>query len=469
MLTAGAFLAAYAAGCLLALFRHPIFGLVTYVGVFYLHPPVRWWGGLLPDMRWSLLAACVTLVSLMIHSPDKKGPRLFDHGLMTGALLFLAWIGLQTLWALDRPTHIELVTLTAKYVLLLVLIYKCVDSELHLRYFLWAHAAGCFYFGMIVFSSYIGGRFEGFGAPGVDEANSGSLQIVTGVIVTFVLFLSGKWIQKAVAVVFMPFTLNALVATISRSGFLALGISGLLFNLFTPLKYRKLVRVLSIAGLVLFLSLTNANYWDRIDTLLVAGEKIEGEDTGFGRVVLMQAQLQMFAEHPLGCGHRCTAVLSPEYLEDRFLTGTGEQRARSSHNTFLSLLVEQGIPGGIFYCLLLFWVARLLLKMRGPMRAKSGFTANVYTGLVAILGAIFVGDMFVDYLKYETRVWFLGILMVLYRLHCTEQACEAASGKERAGAARLTLWERAAAPANTRRVRATEPPLEQHREDRRTE
>lgn len=87
MLTAGAFFAAYVTGCLLSLFRHPIFGLLTYVGVFYIHPPARWWGDVLPSARWSLLAACVTLIGLLVHGADKRGPRLFQYGLMPGALL----------------------------------------------------------------------------------------------------------------------------------------------------------------------------------------------------------------------------------------------------------------------------------------------------------------------------------------------------------------------------------------------
>lgn len=421
MLTAAAFLLAYATGCLLALARHPIFGLITYVGVFYLHPPARWWGNNLPDLRWSLLAACVTLVGVLIHRSDIKGPRLFDFSLMKGALLFLAWLALQSLWALNQPMHLELLTLTAKYVLLIGLMYKCIDSEKHLKYFLWTHAAGCFYFGTIVFTSYIGGRFEGFESPGVSEANSGSLQVVTGVIVTFALFLSGKWTEKAPAIGFMPFTLNALVATISRSGFLALGISGILFNLFSPRESIRTVRIFSLAGLALFVALTNPVYWDRIDTLLNAGEQIEGEDTGVGRLVLMRAQFEMFSEYPFGCGHRCTATLSPQYMDDVYLTGPEGNRARSSHNTFMSLLVEQGIPGAGLYIILLFWIARTVLRLRQPMRKSSGLLANTYAATVAILGAIFVGDMFVDYLKYETRVWFLGILVIVEKFYAANQ------------------------------------------------
>ncbi|MEX2123343.1 MAG: O-antigen ligase family protein [Woeseia sp.] len=421
MLTAAAFLTVYVAGCLLALVRHPIFGLVTYVGVFYLHPPARWWGAELPSLRWSLIAAGITLLAVMMHHSDDKSPRLFGYSLMRGSLFFLGWLTLQSLWALDQTMHFELLTLTAKYVLLMALIYKCIDSTTHLKYFLWAHAAGCFYLGTIVFTEYAGGRFEGFGGPGISEANSGGLQVATGVVVTFALFLSGKWVEKATAIGFMPFILNALVATLSRSGFLALAVAGVLFNLFVPKEKTKVVRAFSLLGLGLFLVITNPVYWDRIDTILVAGEEIEDEDTGAGRLVLMEAQLRMFVDHPFGCGHRCTATLSPAYLDDVYLTGTEERRARSSHNTFMSFLVEQGIPGVVLYIMLLIWVTRSAVRLREPMRSSSGLLPNTYAATVAILGAIIVGDLFVDYLKFEARVWFLAILMVLDKLDTANQ------------------------------------------------
>ena len=317
--------------------------------------------------------------------------------------------------------------------LLTALVYKCIDSIKDLKIFLWTHAAGCFYLGTVVLADYLGGRFEGFRGPGIDEANAAALLIVTGVLTTFVLFLSGKLIEKIVAVGFMPITLNALVATISRSGFLALGVAGVLFNLFAPKKIVGVVRVLSLAGLVLFLSITNPFYWDRISSITKAGEEIEGVDTGVGRLVLIEAQFEMFGDYPMGCGHRCTAILSPAYLEDEFLTSGEGGRARSSHNTFMSLLVEQGIPGALLYILMLIWIARLAFRLRSRMRGSSGLLPNVYAAVVAILGAITVGDLFVDYLKFEARFWFVGLLMVLVKLDANQEQVESQQPEQPAG------------------------------------
>jgi O-antigen ligase len=109
------------------------------------------------------------------------------------------------------------------------------------------------------------------------------------------------------------------------------------------------------------------------------------------------------------------------YLDERHLANG----RRSSHNTFMSLLVEQGVPGVLFYFVLLIWTARNVFRLRRPMREASALTAALYAGTAAALGAITVGDMFVDYLKFEARFWFIGLLMVLVKFQESNKSLQA--------------------------------------------
>jgi O-antigen ligase len=428
-LTGLTFLLAYAAGCLAALARHPVYGLMTYVAVFYLHPPSRWWGQSLPDLRWSLLAAAVTLVAAILHRKQVDSVRLSHHRVMVSLLIFLVWIAVQTSWAMVVDIHVELVVTFAKYLLLVGLIYKCINSVEHLRMVLWTHVAGCSYLGMLVLDQYLGGRFEGFGGPDINEANAGGLQVVTGIATAAGLFLAGRIKEKIALLGIMPVIVNALVATFSRSGFLALAVTGLMFNLLAPRKFLARVRVLSVLALVLFVMLTNPEYWMRIASIKYVGVEVEDLDTGASRLAVLESQWRMFKEHPMGCGHRCTAFLSPYYLDDKYLTGEGEERARSSHNTFMSLLVEQGIPGAVFYFALVAWIGIKILALRRSLVGDDGFLACIYPAVAGSLVAVLVGDMFVDYLKLEVRIWFLAFLMVLLKLESArKQAAAAAAG-----------------------------------------
>ena len=437
-LTGLLFLACFAGGCLLAVARHPIFGLMTYVGVFYLHPPSRWWGEALPDLRWSLLAAAVTLVGAVVHRKALSAVPLFRQPPMIGMLVFLVWLIVQSMWAINERMHPELVTLWVKYVVLIGLIYKCIDSERNLRLFLWAHVLGCFYLGMIAFERYTGGRFEGFGGPGISEANSGALVVVTGIFTAASLFLAGRLGEKAATVGCMPFIVNALITTLSRSGFLAVATAGLAFNFFAPKRFRKRIRALSLLGAVLFVTLTNPVYWERIGTILYFGEEVEDVNTGSRRVALIEAQWQMFLDNPMGCGHRCTPILSVRYLPDEYLLGVdGLPVPRASHNTVMTLLVEQGPVGVVLYALLLVWIFVSLRKLLGQLQGQSGFQACVLPCVAGVLIAITIGDGFVDYLKLEVRFWFMSILMVMLAMasvpRLTSQSADTGSQRAPAG------------------------------------
>ena len=179
-------------------------------------------------------------------------------------------------WAIDPDQQRTLLEYYLKFAVAVFMIYRAVDSEAHFRLFLWAHVLGCFYFGWIVYSQYEGGRFEEFGGAGVKDANEAALTIGTGALVLGSLLLWEKLRQKLLLVGMAPFLINAIVATISRSGFLALAFGGGLFNLLTPPRFRKWVVPMSALALVLLLMLTTESYWSRIETIAYKGEEVEG-------------------------------------------------------------------------------------------------------------------------------------------------------------------------------------------------
>jgi hypothetical protein len=85
----------FAAGCLIGVVVRPIYGLVTYVAVYYLHPPSRWWGETLPELRWSFVAALVTAIGVFLRGRRKEILPLRRQGFFLGYLAFLLWIYIQ--------------------------------------------------------------------------------------------------------------------------------------------------------------------------------------------------------------------------------------------------------------------------------------------------------------------------------------------------------------------------------------
>ena len=55
----------------LAFVRDPRFGLFAYLWAFYNDPSVRWWGSPIQDFRWSLIAAVVTMLAVVVRIKDQ--------------------------------------------------------------------------------------------------------------------------------------------------------------------------------------------------------------------------------------------------------------------------------------------------------------------------------------------------------------------------------------------------------------
>jgi len=434
-LTSLIFLGAFLVGCSLALVRHPLYGLVTYIAVFYLHPPSAWWGAVFGGVRWSLLAAAVTLVAVWIHGA-KLGlsTGFWRHRIPWLYLLLVVWLTIQLGWAIVPEKQWELLILYAKYLVLLYVVFRILNSERAIRVFLWSHVAGTFYMGWTAFTSHLGGRFEGFRGPDISEANAGALTLATGFFVIGTLFLASKWRGRAGLAGVAPFLLDGLVRTASRGGFLALTLGGAIFSMLAPSRHRKLIYGLGAVAALVFLLLTNPQFWARIGTIQYLGEQVEGTDTGAGRLLIIAGQIRMFKDDVWGWGHRATPYLSSLYMREEDLPPPrpGERPEIASHNTFMSLLVEQGIPGALFYVAIGVWTFKRLAILRRRLKGSDSFGELVLAGVGAAMGAIFAGDMFVDYLKLEVRVWFIAVVMAVGTLWL---GGEPSQGKDREGSA----------------------------------
>lgn len=431
--TAIIFLAVLVVGCFLAVARHPIYGLLVYIECLYFDPAGHWWGtGALLGFRWELVAAAVTVCAMVIHRRRVYAFPVYRSAVFWGLVIFVAWIAIQSSWALDPVAHQDLLMTWLKFLVAIVMVCSCVDSWRNLRLVLWAQVIGCAYLGWLAYSTYTGGRFQGFATNGLGEANYAALELVIGLVVAGALFIGGGWRTKAMLLIPAGLIANGIVTTVSRSGFLAAGASLLVFNLFTPRGIRARVAALSGIAVILFLSLTTSNYWSRMQTIEYEGADVRGVDTGGGRLDVVKAQWHMFQSHPLGCGAMCTNVLSPIFVPSQFLIG-GQ---RSSHNTFMSMLVDHGIPGGLMYLLLLGWTYAMLRRAaRQAARSRrltvdERFASSVLPALAAVMVAIVVGDLFVEYPKLEARVWFIGLLLSYVHLQSTNASIEQEAPQE---------------------------------------
>ena len=415
-ITALVFLLFFAAGLGAALFLRPMYGLYTYIAVFYLHPPSRWWGASLPDLRWALLAAVVTLLALFVHR-DSLNPA--GKWYSSKAIIFLGvyvfWMWLQWVFVIS-PYHSLGVILFSKYMLLIFLIYTIVDNEKDFLGFCTAHVVGCAYFGYLVLQAPDTGRLEGVGGPGVDDANTLGMHLGTGLMFASFLLLRYKGYARWLILLAIPLILNGVFQTETRGAFVGIFLGGVVTIYLKPKSIRKTYYSLVVLAVVSALFVVNESLMTRLGSMGAAvSEEQEWDNSATSRVFIAQAQLQMFADYPLGVGHQGTAFLSRGYLETRWLAGNSGDRA--SHNTVMSVLVDQGLPGIILFFLICLSAVSALGKMKQMDKKGLNLEYGLYrTMLGGALVTIIASGMFAQYLKAEVQIWCLVLLVILYDL-----------------------------------------------------
>ena len=439
--TALAFLLLYALGLVLTLFVRPMYGLYTYVAVFYLHPPSRWWGGELPDIRWSLVAALVTLVAVFLHrsSADSRKPW-YQATVVASLITYTLWMWLQLPWV-ESPWHFEGVVLFTKYLLLIFLIYTIVDNERDFHGFCMAHVLGCAFFGILVYLAPGGGRLEGVGGPGVNDSNTLGMHLGTGLMFASFMLLAARGWTRWLIVATIPFILNGIIQTGSRGALVGVILGGLATVYLKPRRFRRLYYFLAVVGVAVFIDLANQAFVARMHSLSAAvDEQQEWDTSASSRIEIVKSQLRMFKDHPFGVGHQGTAYLSRQYIDARWLARDSGDRA--SHNTVMSVLIDQGIPGIILYAIIALAVIRMLRRLKAMdakgLPEKLGLYRTMVGGaLVTVFGA----GMFAQYLKAEVQIWNLALLVTLWELaqNSRVQAAEAGEASTSPGRRRAIV------------------------------
>ena len=420
MYFASAFVLFCAVCTVLAFIRHPIYGLYFYLAVTYVFPPARWWGPLLgTDLRWSLMAAIVTVLAVLFHF-GKLRPKPFWLTNVPALVLVLyaAWMWAQTSWAIDLELHQRGTIQFAKCVIAFWFVYRIVDTPERLRDLLTAHMLGCALLGIFgLFMGRTGDRLDGVGGPGIDDANTLGMYFASGVVVGIGLFMTQRGWRRWLSLGCLVLIADGLVLTNTRGAFLGL-VGGMLVLAYVKAKaHRRLFWVLALAGLFGSTLLMDTKFVDRMSTItevLKEGAETADEDGSIeSRIALASAQFEMFRAHPMGTGHRGTEVLSRQYLEEKWLSRNpnGEIGERSSHNTFLTALVEQGVPGAVLFLWLLLWSLRLIRRLRGPLYQSDPYVATLMATTLAALGVVFVAGNTADFLLAELQFWLFAALV----------------------------------------------------------
>jgi O-antigen ligase len=226
----------------------------------------------------------------------------------------------------------------------------------------------------------------------------------------FVLLARGP-IKKGLWALSLGAMLVAVMATYSRSGFLAMALGGLIALWHFGIRGRRigLVLLAAVVGVGLLLALPS-RYRERLSTILTMKEDVgpNGEmmsgSSGEARRELLRLSFEMMKRSPLvGVGPGNFPVVSGAW--------------RVAHNTYTEMGAEAGVPALILFLLYLWAARRNLRRALKSTMYQENKEFRIYAGaLAASFGAYVLGAFFSD-TAYNLFPYFLVAYTTgLYRI-----------------------------------------------------
>ena len=408
-ITAIGFVLVFMVGALYTL-KKPMAGILLYFFCFYMHPPGKYWGAFLPEMRWTLIVAILTLISVFIHEKNKgewlkfKETKLF--------IAFVVFVGLQFPFVLNTDWHLVYFILLVKLLILYFLLITIINTKEKLITVIIVNLIGCAYIGFTALQTHSSGRFERAGLPSINDSNLLAIHVIPILMAGAFLFLSDALKKKYWLLIPLAFTGNLIIMSGSRGAIGALVATGLFLIVFSAKEFRGMLMKWGILALLALSFVSIDLIVNRIESITAAESSEDVDVSAQSRLIIIDAQIEMFKEHMLlGNGHRTTLLLSPFYIDKRYLTDTAVGALRGSHNLTMSILADHGIIGGLLFFLIIFGVVKIGLSV-SKNKAYDRDIRLLSFGLTGGMVGIMLASQFSNSKVLEITIWIVAFIII---------------------------------------------------------
>lgn len=410
--------------CAMALVN-PIWGVVTYMLVYQIHPPDTWWGMPLTalGLRFSMLAAVFTLLGMFTgrkHVPEVRPAfTAWEWGVL--ALVVIAAMNLA-IGVGSGPRTLQMFEKLWKVLLFVLILGRLATTRHNLRLVVWALVVGSLYVGYDAFtapsSSFWLGRLEQIGGPDFSTTSGAAAYMAAMLPIVGTAFLiARRWRWRLLACVSGVLLINAIILCRTRSAFVGLLFGALSAVMVTPRVRRYRIYLLLIIGAAGAFSLTDDYFLDRMGTL-TDKQALAEDPAAVTRTEIWWISLRILSDHPLGIGTgnftKVVGLYSPEHYK------------RATHNTLITCFVELGIQGGIVFVLMIMGSVRMLYRSArmahlsdDPVETRMlafGFFVSLVTYFVTALGT--------RRFYCESFWWILVLPLCLHRVVSREAVAE---------------------------------------------
>lgn len=346
------FLIVFVLGNVLTVVYRPIYGLLTYIHVYYNIPTHQYWANEVPDLRWSFVCALFIAISCVLHKQQLSQNSVNYLPLYLQVCYLFLIIGTAFLSPCPQISFGKIYDYL-RYVIITVIFIKVIKDLKQYYWVLLLLIVESFNICLLATARYKGGRISDIGLVDAGGSNSFAGVLLLILWMAFAMLFSGSKYVKWAVILMAPFIVNVFMMCGSRGAFLALLTSGAFF-FYQSVKEKKLrnkVILFTVIVLIGMYNLLGKEYQARLIELVYQDESEETSQLSAGRTDIWKAGLLMARDYPWGAGGGSFLYLSKDYIPGHLI----EKRvgSRASHSTYVLTLVEQGKVGLAIYCLFL--------------------------------------------------------------------------------------------------------------------
>lgn len=373
----------------------PHIGVLLWSWLGYMNPHRLGWG-FAYDFPFAQVVAIVTLASVALTREPKRFPLTPLVGVW---LLFIAWMGLTTVFALEPDSAAEQIEKVIKIQVVVFITLMVMGSRERLNQLLWVAALSIGFFGIKggVFTIISGGAHRVWGPDGTFIAGNNELALALLMVLPLFYYLrsqsTNRWVRLGllVSMVLIGFSV---VGSYSRGAFLA-GFS-MLFMLWLKSRSKMITGIAFTFVVTILIVFMPQNWSERMSTI----ENYQEDQSAVGRINAWWTAVYIASDRPFGGGFEC--LISPKtqgYSPNITTSGSLEVRRVDAHSIYFEVLAEHGFIGlGLF----LLMGSMALLMARWIIRAAHGHEELKWAGDLARM-------LQVSLVAYATGGAFLGL------------------------------------------------------------
>jgi hypothetical protein len=229
------------------------------------------------------------------------------------------------------------------------------------------------------------------------DPNDLAMLVVTILPICFMtIFATKRFFSKMFLILASVFMLIAITTTQSRGGFIGLVVVATCMIFMRIAKVSRIKRIIPIAILgLIFIYSMGSEYKGRIESIF------ENSDSGADRILIWKRSLTIIKDHLiLGVGPNAFTTAYGDYLANNRFPGelsrqVGGGKWQTTHNSFLLVFAELGLPGFIIFISILYLTFRNLRRiMKLPLADNEESKKIKYYGaglMISLVGFLTCG------------------------------------------------------------------------------